>query len=53
MHEALRGWVRQHVSPTVADTIRILYGGALSRLTPGAHNAAADARGLGHATWAN
>ena len=28
MHEALRSWVRQHVSPTVADNIRILYGGA-------------------------
>ena len=30
MHEALRGWVRQHVSPTVADSIRILYGGSVS-----------------------
>ena len=34
MHEALRSWVRQHVSPTVADNIRILYGGALPSLTP-------------------
>jgi len=36
MHEALRGWVRQHVSPTIADSIRILYGGASSHRTSGA-----------------
>jgi hypothetical protein len=34
MHEALRGWVREHVSPTVADAIRILYGGATSQPSP-------------------
>ena len=30
MHEALRGWVRDNVSPAVASGIRILYGGSVS-----------------------
>jgi hypothetical protein len=34
VHEALRSWVRQHVSPTVADAIRILYGGATLQRSP-------------------
>ena len=28
MHEAVRAWVRDHVSPVVAQNIPILYGGA-------------------------
>jgi triosephosphate isomerase len=28
MHEALRHWIRTNVSPAVADTTRIIYGGA-------------------------
>lgn len=28
MHEALRHWIRTNVSPVVADSTRIIYGGA-------------------------
>jgi triosephosphate isomerase len=28
MHEAVRAWVREHVSPVVAQQLPILYGGA-------------------------
>jgi triosephosphate isomerase len=28
MHEAVRAWVREHVSPVIAAKMPILYGGA-------------------------
>jgi hypothetical protein len=30
MHEALRGWIAENVSPTVAQSTRIIYGGSVS-----------------------
>jgi hypothetical protein len=32
MHEAVRAWVREHVSPVVAEQLPILYGGAFRLL---------------------